>query len=217
MWADLVAVAGHVPVPLTGHDYLELLPVRWQAITASGIRIYHRTYDADLLAPYRGQPSPITARGGKWEIHHNPHDVRQIWVRLPDGELTEIPWIHRDHVHQPFNDHTWQHIRTPALHDNHGDTEQYEADLADALDQLMRRVHSGHATTTEQALIARTTAIPLPTARRQEHDTGQSADGPAQRDEDDSIDDLPDLPDDDTLAAATGFGLYDAHEEADKW
>ncbi|WP_328688215.1 hypothetical protein OHA74_52795 [Streptomyces phaeochromogenes] len=87
----------------------------------------------------------------------------------------------------------------------------------DALDQLMRRVHSGHATTTEQALIARTTAIPLPTARRQEHDTGQNADDPAQRDEDDSIDDLDDLPDDDTLAAATGFGLYNAHEEADKW
>ncbi|MFK0256637.1 Mu transposase C-terminal domain-containing protein [Streptomyces sp. NPDC090445] len=106
MWAALVAVAGHVPVPLTGRDYLELLPVRRQAITASGIRIHHRTYDADFLAPYRGQPSPVTGRGGKWEIHYNPHDVRQIWVRLPDGALTEIPWIHRDHVHQPFNDHT---------------------------------------------------------------------------------------------------------------
>lgn len=28
MWAALVAVAGHVPVPLTGSDYLELLPMR---------------------------------------------------------------------------------------------------------------------------------------------------------------------------------------------
>ncbi|MFF0001453.1 Mu transposase C-terminal domain-containing protein [Streptomyces avermitilis] len=97
MWAALIAVAGHVPVPLTGHDYLELLPVRWQAITASGIRIHHRTYDRDLLAPYRGQPSPHTSRNGKWEIHYNPHDVRLIWIRLPDGLLTEIPWIHRDH------------------------------------------------------------------------------------------------------------------------
>ncbi|MDX3588936.1 DDE-type integrase/transposase/recombinase [Streptomyces europaeiscabiei] len=217
MWAALVAVAGHVPVPLSRSDYLELLPVRWQAITASGIRIHHRTYDADLLAPYRGQPSSHTGRGGKWEIHYNPHDVRQIWIRLPDGRLTEIGWIHRDHVHQPFNDHTWQHIRTLALHDNYGDAEQYEADLADALDQLMRRVHSGHATKTEQAIIARTTAIPLPTARHPDHDTGQSADDPAHWDEDDSIDDLDDLPDDDTLTAATGFGLYDAHEEADKW
>ncbi|KPH99464.1 Integrase catalytic region [Actinobacteria bacterium OK006] len=218
MWAALVAVAGHVPVPLTGHDYLELLPVRWQAITASGIRIHHRTYDHDLLAPYRGQPSPHTGRNGKWEIHYNPHDVRQIWVRLPDGQLTEIGWIHRDHVHQPFNDHTWQHIRTLTLHGNHHDAEQHEADLADALDQLMRRVHSGHATKAEQALVARTATVPLPAARHSEEDTGQGADDPAQWDEDDSIDDLDDLPDDGTHPApATGFGLYDAYEEADKW
>ncbi|KUN01289.1 transposase [Streptomyces canus] len=217
MWAALVAVAGYVPVPLTGHDYLELLPVRWQAITASGIRIHHRTYDADLLAPYRGQPSPIAGRKGKWEIHYNPHDVRQIWVRLPDGHLTEIGWIHRDHVHQPFNDRTWQHVRTLALHGHSGDAEQHEADLADALDQLMRRVHSGHATKTEQALVARTAALPLPTARRSEQDTVQGADDPAQWDQDDSIDDLDELPDDGTHRAATGFGLYDAYEEADKW
>ncbi|KDQ71452.1 Mu transposase C-terminal domain-containing protein [Streptomyces sp. NTK 937] len=217
MWAVLVAVAGYVPVPLTGRDYLELLPVRWQTITASGIRIHHRTYDADLLAPHRGQASSVAGRGGKWEIHYNPHDVRQIWVRLPDGELTEIPWIHRDHVHRPFDERTWQHIRTLTLHGNHGDTEQYEADLADGLDQLMRRVHSGHATRTEQALLARTAHVPLPTARRPGHDTEAPADSPEQLD-DDSIDDLDDLPDDDfSPAPAAGFGLYDAYEEADKW
>lgn len=225
MWAALVAVAGHVPVPLTGRDYLELLPVRWQAITPAGIRIHHRTYDADLLAPYRGQASPVTGRGGKWEIHYNPHDVRQIWVPLPDGELTEIPWIHREHVHQPFNDHAWQHIRTHAQHSNHDDSQQHEADLADALDQLMRRVHSGHATTAEQALLSRATTTPVPVARHPHPGTaGPTTGEPAQHDEfaqhgeDDSIDDLDDLPDDDTHpAAAAGFGLYDAYEEADKW
>ncbi|MFD0432010.1 hypothetical protein ACFQ60_46925 [Streptomyces zhihengii] len=61
-----------MPVPLTGRDYLELLPVRWQAITPAGISIHHRTYDADLLAPHRGQASPVAGRGGKWEIHYNP-------------------------------------------------------------------------------------------------------------------------------------------------
>ncbi|WP_371611880.1 Mu transposase C-terminal domain-containing protein [Streptomyces clavifer] len=218
MWAALLAVAGYVPVPLTGRDYLELLPVRWQAITPAGITVHHRTYDADLLAPHRSQASPVAGRGGKWEIHYNPHDVRQIWVRLPDGELTEIPWIHRDHVHRPFDERTWQHIRTQAVDGNHSDTEQHEASLADSLDQLMRRVHSGHATTTEQALLARTAHLPLPTARDGDHHTETPADSPAQLDEDDSIDDLDDLPDDDVRPApAAGFGLYDAHEEADKW
>ncbi|MER6100703.1 Mu transposase C-terminal domain-containing protein [Streptomyces sp. NPDC001728] len=220
MWAALVAVAGHVPVPLTGRDYLELLPVRWQAITPAGITIHHRTYDADLLAPHRGQASPVAGRGGKWEIHYNPHDVRQIWIRLPDGELTEIPWIHRDHVHRPFDERTWQHIRTQAVDGNHGDAEQYEASLADALDQLMRRVHSGHATKTEQALMARTAHIPLPAARDGNHDTEAPADSPAQQGDegnDDSIDDLDDLPDPVRPAPATGFGLYNAHEEAATW
>ncbi|MEU2297761.1 Mu transposase C-terminal domain-containing protein [Streptomyces antibioticus] len=218
MWAALVAVAGHVPVPLTGRDYLELLPVRWQAITASGIRIHHRTYDADLLAPYRGQPSPVVGRGGKWEIHYNPHDVRQIWIRLPDGDLTEIPWIHRDHVHQPFNDHTWQHIRTLAVHGNHDDAEHYEASLADALDQLMRRVTTGHATKAEQALVTRATTASIPAARHPQHDTDPTTGEWAQHGEDDSIDDLDDAPDGDSSPApATGFGLYDAHQEADRW
>ncbi|MEI5036291.1 Mu transposase C-terminal domain-containing protein [Streptomyces sp. S1A(2023)] len=209
MWAALVAVAGYVPVPLTGRDYLELLPVRWQAITPAGISIHHRTYDADLLAPHRGQASPVAGRGGKWEIHYNPHDVRQIWVRLPDGELTEIPWIHRDHVHRPFDERTWQHIRTQAVDGNHGDAEQHEASLADALDQLMRRVHSGHATTTEQALMARTAHLPLPEARDGEHGTEAPAGSPTQQGDegnegnegndgnDGSIDDLDNLPDDD--------------------
>ncbi|MGW1563374.1 Mu transposase C-terminal domain-containing protein [Streptomyces sp. NPDC002144] len=219
MWAALIAVTGYVPVPLTRHDYLELLPVRWQAITARGIRIHHRTYDADLLAPYRGQPSPIAAHGGKWEIHYNPHDVRQIWIRLPDGELTEIPWIHREHVHAPFNDHIWQHVKTHALHGHNGDAEQHEAGLADALDQLMRRIRAGHATKTEQALIARATTTPLPQARRPESDSTPGAGHPAAWDEDDSIDDLDDQPDTDDArpAPATGFGLYNAYEEADKW
>ncbi|MFI9251306.1 Mu transposase C-terminal domain-containing protein [Streptomyces sp. NPDC053069] len=72
-----------MPVPLAQDDYLELLPVRWQAITERGIRLNHRTYDCDLLGPYRGQPSPITSRGGKWEVHTNPHDIRQIWCACP--------------------------------------------------------------------------------------------------------------------------------------
>ncbi len=81
-------------------------------------------------------------------------------------------------------------------------------------DQLMRRVHSGHATTTEQALLARATTTPPPAARHPHPGTGPTTGEPAQHDGDYSIDDL----DDNTYpAAAAGFGLYDAHEEADKW
>ncbi|MFE4632765.1 Mu transposase C-terminal domain-containing protein [Streptomyces sp. NPDC056773] len=236
MWAALISVAGHVPVPLTGNDYVELLPVRWTAITERGIRLHHRTYDHDLLASYRGQPSPITARGGKWEVHHNPHDARQIWLRLTDGTLAEIPWIHRDHTHQPFNERTWQHVRAQTV--RHPDPDQHEADLADALDQLMRRARNGDATRTEQRLLSRAT-MPLPalaSAPARSTDTGEEpATGPTDTDTDadtdslDALDDSPDEPDategedepagDNSSPARpyTGLGLYDAHAEALTW
>lgn len=222
MWAALIAVAGYVPLPLSGSDYLELLPVRWQAITERSIRVDHRTYDADVLTPYRGQPSPVTARGGKREVHTNPHDARQAWIRLPDGHLTEIPWIHHDHIHQPFNSATWQHIKTITA--RHGDRDTHEADHAHALDQLMRRAHT--ATPGEQRLITRTAPLKAPPAtagtRPPCTPDPQQADGW----DDDSLDDLPDAPEQtdgedepgddhaDTPLPYAGLGLYDPAQKA---
>ncbi|MFC9285088.1 transposase, partial [Streptomyces collinus] len=185
-----------------------------------------------LLGPYRGQPSPITSRGGKWEVHTNPHDVRQIWLRLPDGELAEVPWIHRAHVHRPFNEQTWQYIRTTLTH--HTDPDSREADLADALDQLMRRARTGHATKAEHRLITRTTPArtPLPPraapGRTEQEPPTPSPAPAANTDSLDHLDDTPDEPHlldqdaeegDASLPAIpyTGLGLYDAQAEALKW
>ncbi|MEU7592634.1 Mu transposase C-terminal domain-containing protein [Streptomyces sp. NPDC039022] len=240
MWAALIAVAGYVPVPLSGHDYLELLPMRWQTITEHGIRVQHRTYDHDVLGPYRRQPSPHAARGGKWEIHHNPHDARQIWVRLPHGRLVEIPWIHRDHTHHPFNERTWQYVQSITA--RRTDPATHEADLADALDQLQRRARTGSTTRTEQALLARTAPARTPhplTAPQPADNTEHTGHSTAQAPRD-SIDDLDDWADDtdptehpdpthgnteetaDEVPEApalpyTGLGLYDAQAEADTW
>ncbi|PKV90184.1 Mu transposase C-terminal domain-containing protein [Streptomyces sp. TLI_146] len=140
MWAALLGVCGYVPLPLSGRDYLALLPVRWCAITGRGIRIDHRTYDDAVLNEHRGQSSGIPLRGGKWEVHHNPHDLRQVWVRLPDGSLAEVPWIHRDHVHEPFGEQAWRLVK--AAVEQRAGREQHEADLADSLDQLLRRART---------------------------------------------------------------------------
>ncbi|MFE2463644.1 transposase [Streptomyces sp. NPDC059402] len=136
MWAALLGASGYVPLPLTGADYTELLPVRFHPVTGRGIRINYRTYDHVILNEHRGRPSP-TGPGGKWEVHLNPHDVRQIYLRLPEGHLHEIPWIHRDHVHAPMSETTWRHIRTTL--EQRAEREAHEAALAEAADQILRQ------------------------------------------------------------------------------
>ncbi|MFJ4828292.1 transposase [Streptomyces bacillaris] len=231
MWAALITVSGYVPVPLTGADYLELLPVRWQPITERGIRLDYRTYNHDILDPHRSQHSPATARDGKWEVHHNPHDARQIWVRLTDGHLHEIPWIHRDHVHQPFNDALWRHIQAEV--EQRGDREQHEADLAGALDQLLRRTR--HPAETEQKTRRRRApgagaAAQLPDLPGQRRPLGAETTPVPAPDWNESLDDLISV---DTAAETDmskpegagvlpaeevgGYGLWDAEAEAEQW
>ncbi|WP_079184950.1 Mu transposase C-terminal domain-containing protein [Streptomyces uncialis] len=230
MWAALITISGYVPVPLSGADYLELLPVRWQPVTERGIRLDYRTYNRDILDPHRGERSPVVARDGKWEVHYNPHDARQIWVRLTDGHLHEIPWIHRDHVHQPFNDAIWRHVQAEV--ELRGDREQHEADLADALDQLLRRTR--HPAETEQKTRRRRasrsgTAAQLPDLPGQRRPLdAETAPAPAP-DWSESLDDLISV---DTAtetgtsepegasglqAEAGGYGLWDAEAEAEQW
>ncbi|MFJ8158794.1 transposase [Streptomyces sp. NPDC094468] len=103
MWRVLLGVAGSVPVPLTGQDFAELLPVQHQAVTESGIRLGRRRYDHECLDEHRGRPCPTTD-GGRWEVHHHPYDVRQVYIRLPDGLLHQIPWTEHAHALRPFDD-----------------------------------------------------------------------------------------------------------------
>ncbi|MGW4380917.1 Mu transposase C-terminal domain-containing protein [Kitasatospora sp. NPDC004531] len=160
MWGAMLGATGHVPLPLSGDDYIELLPVVWKPITERGIRLNHRTYDHPALNDYRGQPSSVTAQQGRWEVHHNPHDARRIWVRLGGGGFTPIPWIHAGHVHQPFGDQLWQHLKDTVA--RRGDRDRHEADLAQALDDLLRRARTGTAHPREHALITRHAPAALP-------------------------------------------------------
>lgn len=136
MWAALLPVTGYVPVPLTSDDFVELLPVRWQAITDAGIRFDYRTYDDAYLNGHRGQGSGAAAHKGLWEVHYNPYDPVRVWVRLPDG-FREVPWIHATSVSLPFTHHVWEHICEVV--ERTGSRGEHEAELAQALDRFLRK------------------------------------------------------------------------------
>nr|WP_243876763.1 Mu transposase C-terminal domain-containing protein [Streptomyces sp. 846.5] len=138
-YTTLLQSCGYVPVPLNGEDYVELLPERWQAINAYGIRIKHRTYDGPELAPFRRQHSGVVAKKGLWEIHHDPYDVSRIWVRDRQGETDRwitVFWKHLHRVGAPFGELAWDHAREQVP----GGTEEQIADAADA---LLRRAYEG--------------------------------------------------------------------------
>jgi hypothetical protein len=114
----------------------------------------------------------------------------------------------------------------------HIDADIHEANLPEALDQLMRRAHTGHVTRVEQRLLARGTPTrtppPAPSVREgREQDLGDTVPGT----DEDSLDELDDGLDESPPAGSdagedeldspappyTGYEIYDAHEEVLKW
>ena len=139
-YAALIAAAGYLPLTLSGEDYLELLPVEWRQINAYGIRIGYRTYDCPELGPWRLQHSGITARRGLWEVHYDPYDATQVFVRTTDGWVT-APWTHLPMVAAPFAEFTWRYARRLAAEKGRDDTN--ETEVARVLDELLTRAEAG--------------------------------------------------------------------------
>jgi putative transposase len=139
-YAALVAAAGYLPLTLSGHDHLELLPMEWRAINAYGIRVGYRTYDCPELGPFRLQHSGVTARRGLWEVHHDPYDVTRVFVRTGDGWVT-APWTHLPMVSAPFAEFTWRHARKLAAEKGLDDSNKTA--VARVLDELLTRAQAG--------------------------------------------------------------------------
>ncbi|WP_405763991.1 DDE-type integrase/transposase/recombinase [Streptomyces sp. NBC_00080] len=219
MWGALLGACGYVPWPLGGADYLELLPVRFHPVTGRGIRINHRTYDHAVLNEHRGRLCPA-GPGGRWEIHLNPHDVRQIYIRLPDGRLHEIPWIHRDHVHAPMGETAWRHIR--AALERRTDREKHEAALAEAADQVLRRARPLPGPGAPAAATGRQVPAAGGAGPQTADDDAQTGGSEDAADSLDAVDARTHV-DDDSQAGGeeppppARFALYDAFEEAEHW
>jgi hypothetical protein len=136
-YAALAEAAGYVPVALSADDYIELLPARWRAVNAYGIRLNRRSYDSEALNPLRMQPSGVREHKNLWEIRHDPYDVAKIFVRGPDGWIT-VFWKHLDRVPEPFGELAWDHAGRNLA----GDAAS-EEQAADAVAGLLRRACQG--------------------------------------------------------------------------
>ncbi|WP_214367033.1 Mu transposase C-terminal domain-containing protein [Pseudonocardia sp. H11422] len=200
-YAALVAVAGYLPVTLTGADYLELLPVKWRAINDYGIRIDHRTYNCPQLGPFRRQHSGLAGKRGLWEVHYDPYDLSQVFVRTPEGWVT-APWTHQAMVAAPFADFTWRHARRLAAESGR---EVTETEIARALDALLSRAEHGPdkagrrvAARTRTAAAAHRPSLPKPEVAPVP--AGEATPEPSGAD-----------------AQVIPFGVFDADAEAERW
>jgi hypothetical protein len=139
-YAALIETAGYVPVPLSAGDYIELLPAVWRAVNVYGIKISHRTYDAEELNPIRQQKSGVTGRKGLWEVHHDPYDVSRVFARGPGGWIT-CPWKYLEKVPAPFGELAWDHVSGQLT--EQGQPAPSELERALAVDELLRRAYHG--------------------------------------------------------------------------
>ncbi|MFF1909598.1 Mu transposase C-terminal domain-containing protein [Kitasatospora sp. NPDC058218] len=137
-YAALVEACGYVPVALSGQDYIELLPAAWRAVNTYGIRINNRTYDSPELGPMRRYDSGVTAKRGLWEVHRDPYDVSQVWVRdhRAGGGWVQATWKYLNRAPVPFGDLAWDHV-------SHQLPKATEEELADAVAALLTRAHAG--------------------------------------------------------------------------
>lgn len=225
MYAALIEVAGYFPVALSSEDYIELLPLSWRPINSYGIKISHRRYDAPALNPYRRQHSGVTAKRGLWEVHHDPYDVRRIWVRNHHhGSWITATWTHLNNPPVPFGDQAWQQAQQVLA--RRGRASADEAEIAAAAAALLDKAEAGPspsparpvttlaATKRDRRVAARTRATTTPAWPRPTNEP--TPNDPAGTDPA-AADDEPETADSGRLADVIPLAVFDAREEAKKW
>ena len=204
-YAAMAEAAGYVPVALTADDYVELLPARWHAVNAYGVKVNRRTYDGPELNPFRQQPSGVKAHKDLWEVHSDPYDISRIWVRDHwNGGWVTVFWTQLHRVAAPFGEMAWDHARTRRR-------AATEAELADTADSLLRRAGTGPDGATREKQDRRSRRVAARTRAAQKLPASQ---GRAQPGENEAA--PAGNPDGDGLAEVIPMPIFDPFAEADK-
>ncbi|WP_063741780.1 hypothetical protein [Streptomyces zinciresistens] len=146
--------AGYLPLALSAQDYLKLLPTRWQAVNSYGIKIRHRIHDCDELDGLRREKSGLADHKDRWEVRHDPYDVRLVWLHdhREDTWIT-VPWRLLSSQPVPFGETAWDHSARD-LREQQGSQVTEEA-IAEAVGDLLERAGTGPAVGEDAAPPAR--------------------------------------------------------------
>jgi putative transposase len=219
-YAALVETAGYLPLALSAEDYLELLPTRWQAINSYGVKINHRIYDCDELTELRGQKSGIADRKDRWEVRHDPYDIRLVWVRdhrKDTDQWITVRWRLLNTTASPFGELAWDHAARDLREQGEPVTENA---IAEAVDDLLHRAGAGpvdapsppvRGSSRRRRAAARTRAAEQPSWPRPEIPVAtaaptRSVEASADAGEDEQHD-----------AEIIPLKVFDARQEARKW
>ena len=225
-YAAMLGVAGYVPVPLSGDDYIELLPMKPRAINSYGVKINHRIYDAEELNPYRGQPSGAVGMKDLWEVHHDPYDVTRVWVRnhhKPDDGWITLWWRRLASAPVPFGEDAWTHARKVIAERGHGSPSENE--IARLVDDLLRRAAGdtpdSSSTDGKKRSSARDRRVAAKTATNNSvttpvPQTPPPGEGDPEPEVTDELNDAAPA-EEEHLAEVIPLGVYDPHQEAQRW
>jgi hypothetical protein len=147
----------------------------------------------------------VNAQRGLWEIHYDPYDLTQVFVRTTDGWIN-APWTHLPMVCAPFAEFTWRHART--LTAQRGGEDTNETEVARVLDDLLTRAEAGPVDkrtdrVTARGRVAATSHRPPPGSASEQ--PALPAISPAEKGEQER------------MATVIPFGIFDADAEADRW
>ncbi|MYV95942.1 Mu transposase C-terminal domain-containing protein [Streptomyces sp. SID1034] len=217
-YAALVETAGYLPLALSSEDYLKLLPTRWQAVNSYGIKIKHRIYDCDELDGLRRERSGLADHKDRWEVRHDPYDVRVVWLRdHREKTWITVPWRLLSSQPVPFGETAWDHSARD-LRDQQGATVTEEA-ICEAVGELLERAGTGPIEENQappvrkrargrraERAAARTRATsdaswPRPAPPSASAQTGEPTDAA----------------DDEAVADVVPLRVFDARKEAKKW
>jgi hypothetical protein len=205
MYAVCVGISGYVPLPLSGIDYIELLPTAYRTVNDYGLTVGNRTYDCQALNPLRRLDAGLPGQNNKkWEVHYDPYDVTVVWLRdHRSQEWITVPWVYRTLTRQPFGLALWEHARR--MTSERSGPRPAEADIARHVADLLSRAGARDVTAEEARVVAIDANHPA--------DRPHSAvpPGPADADEQDARPDQSAVP----VTEPGGFDVFDP--AAEQW